>query len=170
MDVEKDLFEHYDYIIKIIQRKTRQYDLDYDDTLNFVLDKISSENYKKIRSFRGESTFITYITVVVNRLIISFARKNKKIPEMPAIEIPTPLDILIQQQRIECKELFIKKLPELLNELSYKERLVLKMRFFKDLRISQIANDLRMTRYEINKLLNSGLDFLRNKIREICKK
>jgi RNA polymerase sigma factor (sigma-70 family) len=170
MDVEKDLFEHYDYIIKIIKRKSRQYDLDYDDTLNFVLDKISQDNYKKIRVFRGESTFITYITVVVNRLIISYARKSKKLPEMPAIVTETPLDILIEKQQVECKELFIKKLPELFDELSYMERLVLKMKYFKDLKTSQIANDLKMTRYEINKLLNSGLDFLKEKIKEICKR
>lgn len=169
MNAEKKLFEHYDYILKIVQIKTAQYGLDYDDCLNFVLNEISKDNHKRIKAFRGESKFTTFITVVINRLIISYARKIKKLPEMPAVIAETPMDILIEQQQKECKELFMKKLPELLDQLDFKERLVLKMRFFKDLKISQISDDLSLTRYEITKLLNSGLEFLRNRIIEICK-
>jgi len=170
MGIEKDLFEHYDYINKIIYNKTRRYDLDYDATLNFILDKISSNDYNIIRSFRGESSFVTYLTVVVNRLVISFARMQKKYPEMPVIVTETPLDILIQKQQDECRERIIKKLPELLGELGYQEKLVLKMKYFKNLRTSQIARELKMTRYETNKCENTVLDFLRKKIREICEK
>lgn len=169
MEAEKILFEHYDYIQKIVRKKTVKYDLDFDDTLNFVLDKISSNNFRKIRNFRGESSFVTFITVVVNRLIISFARRNRKYPEMPAVVSETPLDILIRNEQIECREQFLKKLPELFNELDFTERLVLKMRFFKNMKKKHIASELKRTVYEINRYLNSGLDFFRKKIREICK-
>lgn len=170
MDAEKTFFENYSYVLKIVRNKTSQYGLDYDECFNFVLNEISRDNHKKIKAYRGECKFSTFITVVVNRLIISFARKNKILPEMPTIIAETPLDILIEQQQKECKELFTKNLPGLLKELSFKERLVLKMRYFKDFTISQISNELSITRYEINKMLNSSIVFLREKIKEICKK
>lgn len=170
MEFEKILFQHYEYINKIIYKKTRQYDLDYDAALNFVLDKIISNDYKIIKSFRGESSFLTYLTVVVNRLVISFARKQKKCPKMPAIVAETPLDILIQKQQDECRERFIKKLPELIDELGFNEKLVLKMKFFKSLKTSQISRALKISRYETHKCENALLDFFRKKIREICKK
>lgn len=169
MEYEKRLFEHYEYILKIVKYKTAQYGLDYDDCLNFVLDEISKDKHKKLRAFRGESKFTTFITVVVNRLIFSFARKNRKLPEMPVIIAETPLDILIEEQQKECKELFMKNLPELLNQLGIKERLVVKMKYFKGFNISQISNELKITRHEIEKMLNSSLEFFREKIKEICK-
>jgi RNA polymerase sigma factor (sigma-70 family) len=169
MDAEKILFEHYNYIQKIVQIKSNQYGLDYDDCLNFVLDKINQDDYKKIRAFKGESKFTTYITVVVNRLIISFARQKKKLPEIPEMIEQTPLDILIDKQKKEYQELFKKNLPELLNQLGVQERMVIKMKYFKDFNISQISQNLKITRYEIEKTLSSSLEFLKEKIKEICK-
>lgn len=168
MDAEKILFEHYNYIQKIVQIKSNQYGLDYDDCLNFVLDKISQDDHKKIRAFKGESKFTTYITVVVNRLIISFARQKKKLPKIPEMIEQTPLDILIDKQKKEHQELFKKNLPELLNQLGVQERMVIKMKYFKNFNISQISQNLKITRYEIEKMLSSSLEFLREKMKEIC--
>lgn len=170
MDAPQEIFKHYDYIVRIIRIKAAQYGLDYDDCLNFVLHEISKEDHRKIRAFRGESQFSTFITVVVNRLIISYARKLRQVPESSAIISETPLDILIEQQEKQLKAKIFKKLPELLDELGMKERLILKMCYFKGIKISQISRELSLTRYEIKNFLDSGLDYLRNRIREISKK
>lgn len=47
---------------------------------------------------------------------------------------------------MECKELFLKSLPGLLDELNYKEKVILKMRYFKDIKISRISRMLGLTR------------------------
>ena len=96
-------------------------------------------------------------------------RDDKKLPEIPEMIEQTPLDILIDKQKKEHQELFKKNLPELLNQLGVQERMVVKMKYFKDFNISQISQNLKITRYEIEKTLSSSLEFLKEKIKEICK-
>ena len=43
------------------------------------------------------------------------------------------------------------------------------MKYFKGFNISQISHELKITRYEIEKMLNSSLEFFREKIKEISK-
>jgi RNA polymerase sigma factor (sigma-70 family) len=162
MDCEQIFFEYYGYITKIVQKKAITYDLDYDACVNYVVEKISEDYYKKLRAFRGESKFKTYITVVVNRLIINFARIKKNPPELSPIITETPLDFLIKKQQRDFKELFLKLLPHLLNELTPMERLVIKLRYFKNFKFSQISRELNTTRHEIKKILASGLGYLRD--------
>jgi len=168
-EIKKEFFENYKYIEKIVSIKTSKYDLDYDDTLNYVLEKISENDYKKISGFRGESKFSTFITVVVNRLIYSFGRKKREVPEMPTFTEETPLDILLKQQELICKEKVLKKMSDLLLMLKTNERIVLKMRYLKDLKLSEISRSLNITRYEIKNLLKVSIDFFQRKIKEICK-
>lgn len=167
MDAKQILFEHYDYINKIVSIKSSQYDLDYDECLNYVLNEISRDDQKKIRAFKGKSKFTTFITVVVNRLVISFARKQKKLPDLPLFTPETPLDILLNRQQKESGELFAKHLPGWLAELEPTARLIVQMKYFKNLSISRISAQLGMNRYEINKKLDSILDHFRNKAEKL---
>jgi RNA polymerase sigma factor (sigma-70 family) len=169
MNAKQKLIEHYPYIMKIVQFKANQYDLDYDGILNFVLEKLCNDDYKIIRSFRGESKFTTFLTIVVNHMIFRYAGKKRYLPEVPIIISETPLDFLIKQQQMECEEYFLRSLPVLLDELDYKEKIIIKMKYFKGLKISKISRILGLTRYEIQKKLDSGLDFFKKKIKEICK-
>lgn len=170
MNAKQRLIEHYPYIMKIVQFKANQYDLDYDGTLNFVLEKLCNDDYKIIRSFRGESKLTTFLTIVVNHMIFRYAGKKRSLPEVSIIISETPLDFLIKQQQLECEELFLRNLPELLDRLDYKEKIVIKMKYFKGLKISEISRILELTRYEIQKKLDAGLDFFKKKIKEICEK
>jgi len=167
MKAEKFFFKHYSYVLKIIRFKAIRYGLDSDECINFVINKISQDNFNKIRAFKGTSKFTTYLTVVINRLIISYARKNKKIPAMPPIITKTPLDILIEQQQNEYTELIKANLPKLLHKLSSQERQVLKMKYFRELNINRIAEELQISRYKVNIILDSSLEYLRNKIKDI---
>lgn len=168
-DAKQELFKHYEYITKIIRLKTRHYDLDYDDTLNFVLKKLCDNDYKVIRSFRGESKFTTFLTVVVTHMIFRFAGGRKRPIEIHDTTGETPLDLLIGQLQLQRRELFTENLNQWLGELDYREKLVLEMKYFKGININQISKILGLTRYETQKKLNAGLDFLRDKIKEICK-
>jgi RNA polymerase sigma factor (sigma-70 family) len=166
MDAEQRIFEHYRTILKIVQVKSAQYGLDYDGCLNFVLNELRKNDHQKISAFRGESRFTTYLTVVVHRLIFTFARKNKKLPEIPDEMTETPLDILIEKQEKALTESVLREIPRLLDELGFMEKLILKMRFYKGFNISRISRELSMTRYEVKNTMESGLDLLREKVNQ----
>jgi RNA polymerase sigma factor (sigma-70 family) len=169
MNAKNELFKHYPYIIKIVKYKTKQYNLDYDSTLNLVLEKLCDNDYKIIRAFRGESKFSTFITIVVNHMIFRFAKKKEALFEMPTIISETPLDLLIKQQKAKDEELFLNNLHQLFEHMDYEEKLILKMRFFKDLKISQISQITGLTRYQIQKKLDSGFEYLKGKIKNLKK-
>jgi RNA polymerase sigma factor (sigma-70 family) len=168
-DAKQELFKHYGYVTKIVRFKTNLYDLDYDDTLNFVFEKLCENDFKVIRSFQGESKFSTFLTVVVNHMIFRSARGKKHLTEVPDIAGETPLDLLIGQLQIQRLELFAENLNQWLGELDYQEKLVLEMKFFKGININQISKILGLTRYKTQKKMDAGLDFLRDKLREIRK-
>lgn len=166
---KQELFKHYDYVVRIVRYKTDLYGLDYDDTLNFVLEKLCDNDYKVLRSFRGESKFTTFLTVVVNHMIFRFARGKKRVVEIPDITDETPLDLLIAQLRVKRRELFTENLKQWLGELDTQEKLILEMKFFKGITLNRISKMLGLSRYEAQKKMNAGLDFLRDKLSEICR-
>ncbi len=168
-DLRQGFIDNYDYIVKMVKFKAKKFDLDYDDTLNVVLGKICKDDYKVIRSFRGASKFTTFLTVVINNIIYRHAKKRKIIPDIPTQINETPLDFLLNQQKLENQDLFSKNLNVLLDELHYKEKLVVKMTYFKGLKISQTSKILGISRYQVQKHLNSGLQVIRKKIEEITK-
>jgi RNA polymerase sigma factor (sigma-70 family) len=101
-------------------------------------------------------------------MIIRFAKKNKKIQEMPAIISETPLDVLINRQQLKYKEILLKNLPKWLNELDPREKIIVKMKYFEGHKIIQISRLLNLTKYEINKSLTSAIIFFKAKVRELC--
>jgi len=169
MNAKKELFKHYPYIIKIVQHKTKQYELDYDTTLNLVLEKLCNDDYKIIRSFRGESKFSTFLTVVVNHMIFRIAKQKGNLPEMPMVISETPFDFLIKQHQHEVEEIFLNNLTLLFEDLDELQKLILRMKFFKDMKISRISKLLGLTRYEIHKNLSLGLEIIKEKFKELLK-
>ena len=168
-DAKQVLFEHYEYVARIIRLKALQYGLDYDAALNFVLEKLCDNDYKVIRSFRGDSKFTTFLTVVVTHMVYRFAGGKKRVIEAAGSTGDTPLDLLIAKLQVQRRELFEENLTQWLEELDHQEKLILEMRFFKGISMNQISRLLGLTRYETQKKMKAGLDFLRERITEICK-
>lgn len=167
LEAKQNFFCHYAAILRMVQFNTQRYDLDYDDTLNFVLEKLCKNDYKAIRSFRGESKFTTFLTVIVNHSIYRFAGKKKHLIEPPENSIQSPLDSIFKQQNLRYQEIFNENLKSMLNDLDYKEKLVLKMKYYKNMKISQIAKLLGLNRYKTQKILNTAVENLKNKSKEM---
>ena len=158
------LLEHYSYIASIVRFHTEKFDLDYDNVLNFVLDKLSANNYKKIAAFKGKSSFKTFITTVVARLIYTYGRRTgdreKKVEELsnliPAANFQNPLEFLIEIEEARHKERALKYLPGILKSLAKPEQRVIRMKHEWELRISTISNTLRVSRYRVERILEGA--------------
>lgn len=160
------LLEHYTYIASIVEYHAEKYDLDYDNVLNFVLDKLSANNYKKITAFKRKSSFKTFITTVVARVIYTYGRRignrEKKVEELPdqipAPKVQNPLDFLIEIEEARHKEKALKYLPGILKSLAKQEQRVIRMKHEWELKISTISNTLRVSRYRVERILE-GAEF-----------
>jgi RNA polymerase sigma factor (sigma-70 family) len=160
------LLEHYSYIASIVEYHAKRFDLDHDDALNFVLDKLSGNDYKKIRDFKGRSSFKTFITTVVARLIYTYGRKSgtraKKLEELPCDvpdpETKNPLEFLIEIEETLYKEKALTFLPGILKSLSKQEQRVIRMKHEWELKISTIAKTLDISRYRLERILG-GAEF-----------
>ena len=160
------LLEHYNYIASIVQYHANKFDLDYDNVLNFVLDKLSANNYKKIAAFEGKSSFKTFITTVAARLIYTYGRRTgdreKKVEELsdliPAPNVQNPLEFLIEIEEARHKEKALKYLPGILTSLAKQEQRIIRMKHEWELKISTISKTLRVSRYRVERILE-GAEF-----------
>jgi RNA polymerase sigma factor (sigma-70 family) len=160
------LLEHYSYIASVVEYHAEKFDLDHDDAFNFVLEKLSGNNYKKIRDFKGKSSFKTFITTVVARLIYTFGRKagsrGKKIGELsndiPDPNARNPLEFLIEIEEARHKEKALKYLPGILKSLTKQEQRIIRMKHEWELKISTVSKTLGISRYRVERILG-GAEF-----------
>ena len=148
----------------------------------YVLDKLMGNNYAMINAFKGRSTFKTYLFSIVTRLTIDFHRhrygktSKESNPEQPApkknrlkIVSITDQENLSDEEHLdetvinrEDKKVK-KRLEELVkshsSELSPEDRLLLKMKYEDNFKVSEIADILKLdqkkTYRKINTLLSS---------------
>jgi RNA polymerase sigma factor (sigma-70 family) len=160
------LLEHYSYIASIVEYHAKKFDLDHDDVMNFVLDKLSGNNYKKIRTFKGKSSFKTFITTVVARVIYTYGRKTgsrgKKIYgliyDIPDPNSKNPLEFLIEIEEARHKEKALQYLPGILKNLTKQEQRIIRMKHDWELKISTISKTLGISRYRVERILE-GVEF-----------
>jgi RNA polymerase sigma factor (sigma-70 family) len=147
----------------------------------YVLDKIMEKNYAVINAFQGRSTFKTYLVSITNRLAIDFYRhrygrtSTKSNPEQPSpkknrLKTVSAIDLenlsdeghldetVIQREDQEAKKRLVGIVKAQLSELSPEDRLLLKMKYEDNFKISEIAEILKLdqkkTYRKINKILS----------------
>ena len=148
----------------------------------YVLDKLMENNYAVINAFQGRSTFKTYLFSITNRLAIDFYRhrygktSKKSNPEQPVpkknrLKIVSVIDQenLSDEERLdetvmnredeEVKKRLEGIVKSQLSELSSEDRLLLKMKYEDNFKVSEIAEILKLdqkkTYRKINTLLSS---------------
>jgi RNA polymerase sigma factor (sigma-70 family) len=160
------LLAYYGYIVSVVEYHAKRFDLDHDDALNFVLDKLAANDYKKIRAYRGESSFKTFITTVVARLIYTYGRKvgsrEKKVGELshdvPDPNVRNPLEFLIEVEGERFKEKALQCLPGILKNLTKQEQRIIRMKYEWELKISTVSKTLGISRYRVERILE-GAEF-----------
>jgi RNA polymerase sigma factor (sigma-70 family) len=154
----------------------------------YVLDKLNEDNQRRIRQFQGKSSFKTYIVSITTRLAIDFFRSRygrtnpcqdtsnytpNFVAKIGLDDIPELQDNgLLPDQMVSLMESISKKKQVLqivqttFQHLSDEERLVLKLRFNNDQKISQIAKVLALNQRNlynyIERILNRFKKAIKN--------
>lgn len=193
-EAKKLLWKHYRHIQRLVKQKSIRYGLDFDDILNFVLDELTKNDFGKIRAYEGRKKckFKSFVTTVVTRLVYSFLRKKisreKKLEEVePGVfdqgksvenssqtifdqESKEPLEILLETEESELIEKALIHLPKVLKNLGKEERRAIKMMYYKGLKISTIARELKLSRHRVKRSLEDVKFKIKGQLDEILKR
>lgn len=150
-------------IVKRIRngKETELYSLIYKRYHNKVLDKcfslthnrelaeeftgdILSKVYEKLDSFKGNSSFSSWLYSVTYNHCIDFLREKKKL-HYPEWNSSNELPEIIDETYEEEQEIGYDSLMDLLNDLHTEEKALIMMRYFDELSLLQIAEALRVT-------------------------
>ncbi|HLP46157.1 MAG TPA: sigma-70 family RNA polymerase sigma factor, partial [Candidatus Kapabacteria bacterium] len=124
-----------------------------------IREKLEQEGLKKLKSFQEKSKFKTFLVTAVTRLLIDAWRQKGSIeekvikygPEFDALFDPPvddPLKKLIKLEDENFKNKAAAFLPRILDKLDYNEKLALKLKYEKDMKLSAIARTLGYTRFK----------------------
>jgi RNA polymerase sigma factor (sigma-70 family) len=90
-NAKKMVLENLNYLDGLC-RKRFQYNATLGEMVQcYLLGKLQENEWNRIRSFKGNSQFLTYLTVVVNRLLTQFERQECGYPRPPSSLPDTPL-------------------------------------------------------------------------------
>lgn len=152
----------------------------------YVLEKLTENNYAVINAFQGRSTFKTYLFSITNRLAIDFYRRRygktskKSNPEQPdpkktRIKIVPIIDqeylsdevrpdeTVMNREDKEIKERLGKIVKSYLSALSPEDRLLLKMKYEDNFKVSEIAEILKLDQKKTYRKINSILSIFKEK-------
>ena len=153
----------------------------------YVLDKLMENNYARVKAFQGRSTFKTYLVSITTRLAIDFYRHrygktSKKAADDLSVPKKNPLKIvpLKDQEAVPDKksleEVVVDKevndtqqrlkalVRSQLADLSPEDRLLLKMKYEDDFKVSEIAKILKQDQKKTYRKIHALLATFRERI------
>ena len=101
---QKQLYNHNQYI-ESLSRKRFHYLVTAEEAYAYVMEKLEADDYRRIRAFSGQrASFRTFLTTVVNRLLIDFRKKKYGDSAKPPKWIAACGGQYIQIFEMVCKE------------------------------------------------------------------
>lgn len=126
---------------------------------DFIREKLEKEGLKKLKSFQEKAKFKTFLVTAVNRLFIDFWRQKSSLEENvtkygpdfdvlfdPPVDDPLKKLIKLEDEDFNNKAVVV--LPLILEQLDYNERLAIKLKYEKDMKLSAVARILGCTRFK----------------------
>lgn len=105
---------------------------------------ILSKTYEKLDSFKGNSTFSSWLYSVTYNYCIDYLREKKKL-HYPEWNSSNELPEIIDESYDEDSEISYERLMTLLDRLHTEEKALIMMRYFDEMPLQQIAEALRVT-------------------------
>jgi RNA polymerase sigma factor (sigma-70 family) len=168
--------EKEEFIPKIVHKISNQYAISpglYPDILDYVRNELEKKELKRIKRFKEEGKFTTFLYTVTRNLVLNFLdnyNEMNKAVTMSAndlIRIFHELDIDPLKVNIQSeKEEMMQKIVEIVETLDAKEKVVFKMFYYENLDVSKIARTFAITWHKTNKLLKSGTSTFLTKLRK----
>lgn len=137
------------------------------DVVDYIRETLEKDRLKKLKKFRGESGFKTFFHTLVSRLIIDYWRRHRTVEghlskykldfkEMFDRPEDDTAAVLIHLEDEKLKRKAAAFLPQVLDKLDFKERLVIKLKYQKSMNISEIARTLKHNRYKTEQLIRKA--------------
>lgn len=105
---------------------------------------ILSKAYEKLDSYKGNSSFSSWLYSVTYNHCIDYLRETKRL-HYPEWNSSNELPEIIDETYNEEEEISYDRLMELLNRLHTEEKALIMMRYFDEMPLQQIADALRVT-------------------------
>ncbi|MDQ1354402.1 MAG: Sigma-70 family polymerase sigma factor [Acidobacteriota bacterium] len=155
------------YIQRIIMNKlgaSDPNDIRVLETGDLIREKLEKDGFKKLKTFQEKAKFKTFLVTAVTHLLIDSWRQRGRMeenvtkygPEFDALfDLPVddPLKKLIKSEDEDFKNKAAAFLPRILEQLDYKEKLAIKLKYEKDMKLSAIARTLGCTRFKAGILI-----------------
>ncbi len=131
---------------------------------DFIRERLEKEGLKRLKIFKEKSKFKTFLTTAVIRLLIDFWRQQGAVEEKvtkygtefdalfdPPVD--NPLIGLIKSEDEQFMNKAAEFLPKILDKLDFKEKLAIKLKYEKEMKISAIARTLDRTRFKTGQFI-----------------
>jgi RNA polymerase sigma factor (sigma-70 family) len=155
------------YLQRIIMNKlgnSNPNEVRVQDAVDFTREKLEKDGLKRLKKFKEECKFKTFLTSVVYRLLIDLWRHQGTVedhvkkygPEFMAIfDLPgnDPLSRLIRLEDEEFRKKAEELLPQVLDKLDSKEKIAIKIKYEKSIKTGEIARTLGWTRYKTDQYI-----------------
>jgi RNA polymerase sigma factor (sigma-70 family) len=150
------------YIQRIIVNKlgaSDSNDIRVLETGDMIREKLEKEGLKKLKSFQEKAKFKTFLVTAVTHLLIDSWKQRGRVeeqvtkygPEFDALFDPPvddPLKKLIKSEDEDSRNKAAAFLPQVLDKLDYNERLAIKLKYEKDMKLSAISRTLGCSRFK----------------------
>ncbi len=155
------------YLQRVLMNKTGTSDpndIRLLETGDYVREKLEKDDLKRLKGFKEKSTFKTFLTTAIIRLLYDAWRHKRSIEENvtkyapdfdnvfdPPVEDPSTRLIKLEDQQLKKKTAAF--LPEVLDTLDVNERLAIRLKYEKNMKISAIARTLDRTRFKTEQFI-----------------
>ncbi len=69
---KKKILDHYDLINRMVQKRFSD-SATADEAFVFVMERLENDNWRRVREYKGNASFTTYLTKVVSNLILDYS-------------------------------------------------------------------------------------------------
>jgi len=159
------LEEHY--IQRLLMSKTGTSDpndIRLLETGDYVRERLEKDGLKRLKNFKEKSTFKTFLTTAVIRLLYDAWRQKRSIeenvtkygPDFDSVFDPPvedPFSRLLKREDENFKNKAAAFLPKVLDTLDHNEKLVIQLKYEKNMKISAIARTLDRTRFKTEQFI-----------------
>ncbi|NMM42177.1 sigma-70 family RNA polymerase sigma factor [Pseudoalteromonas arctica] len=129
-----------------------------DDAMD-LMQEVFISVFKSLPSFRGESSFNTWVFQIVHRRSVEYYRRRKHFQSLD--EVP---ELTCERSELESNQLVQvehQQLKTMLNNLPWEQRLVVELKFFQHCTFEEIADQLDISTNTAKSRLYSALGKLK---------
>lgn len=142
-------------------------DVRFLEMVDFIVEGIERGGLKRLKTFQERCQFKTYLCTVISSLLNDYWREKYKIEkkvtryeqdfeEMFNLPVDDTAAVLIYLEDEKLKRNAAASLPQVLDKLDFRERLVIKLKYQKNMKTSEIAGTLDLSRYKAEQLIQEA--------------